>query len=79
MTQYTKKAPIWSVKTSSLTKEVIQSESMEDTGRPNHSAHCSRERGAVYPDSNERRPDVNSLQEPIILNQQGPKETETNY
>lgn len=57
----------------SLTKEVIQSKSVEDAGRADHSAHRGRQRGAVYPDGDERRPYVYFLQEPIILNQQCPK------
>lgn len=64
-----KAALVWWVKTSSLTEEVIQSKSVEDTGRSDHSAHRSWQRGAVYADGDKRRPDVYFLEESIILNQ----------
>lgn len=55
---------------SGLTEKLIQGESVKDARRADHGAHCSRERGAVYPDGDERRPEVYFLEEPIILSQQ---------
>lgn len=60
----------------SLTKDLIHSQGMQDTGRANHSAHCCRQGGAVDPDGDKRRPYVYFLEEPVVLNQQSPEAEE---
>lgn len=55
---------------SGLTEKLVQGESVKDARGADHGAHRSRERGAVYPDGDERRPEVYFLEEPIILSQQ---------
>lgn len=45
---------------------------MQDAGRPNHSAHCCRQGGAVDPDGDKWGPYVYPLEEAVVLNQQSP-------